>query len=87
MDMKVIPIGQATLKVFTGLLRPKERGYYLLLCFEWVGLKSSKPKHPTWKIAGWDGKNWDRKVYTFDTGGYEEFEAVAWCELPSVEWT
>lgn len=63
---------------------PKKHGVYLLLCYEWVGGSSEKPKNPSWAIKCWDGE-WARRTYTFDTGGWEQFEAVCWCELPSSE--
>jgi hypothetical protein len=84
MDMAAVPDAVWRLPVFDASRTPRRPGEYLALCFEWVGGKDGKPEDPSWSIRHWSGTGWSRKRYTFDTGGYEEFEAVAWCELPCV---
>jgi len=86
MDMSAVPDAVWRLPVFDASRNPKRPGKYLALCFEWVGGIDRKPADPSWSIRRWDGQNWSRKHYTFDTGGCEEFEAVAWCNLPCVFW-
>jgi hypothetical protein len=63
---------------------PACAGVYMLLRYEWVGGTAQKPIDPSWQVTLWDGASWQKKRYTFDTGGLENFEAVAWCELPPV---
>ena len=76
---------------------PKKGGKYLLRFYEWVGLPKDKPAEPDWDCRTWHperiehGKkiraSWGRKAYYWDTGGYENFEPLAWAEVtpPSAE--
>jgi hypothetical protein len=83
--MEMLMVGQIwNVELFDVAQTPKKVGLYLLLCFEWVGMRNEKPAFPSWEMKHWDGKHWNRKSYTFDTGNYESFEPVAWCELPPV---
>ena len=86
MNMQFVPDDVWKFNVFDGSRRPNKTGRYMLLSFEWVGLHTSKPQLPVWNIREWDGKDWQRKSYTFDTGGMDNFEAVAWCETPCTFW-
>lgn len=61
---------------------PPEKGQYMLLAWEWVGLYSERPRDPAWYLRQWDGKAWQAQRYYFDTGGYENFEPYAWSRLP-----
>ena len=81
-EIECEPRKEHTLKIHPATVNPPEPGKYLLLCYEWVGNHLSKPDAPDWFIRTWDGKQWSRRQYTFDTGGYENFEPRAWCELP-----
>lgn len=57
----------------------------LLLAFEWVGLAKDKPENPQWYIRWWDGKAWEKFRYSSDTGGYENFQPIAWMQCPVVD--
>lgn len=72
------------LRVSDARTPPKAEGRYLLLCFEWVGMKADKPKEPSWELRSFRQGNWQRKAYYHDTGCMECFQPVAWCELPPV---
>ena len=65
---------------------PPEFGEFMLLCREWVGGADQRPAEASWVIRDFDQGRWQRAQYSFDTGGYEEFEAVAWARLPSNLW-
>jgi hypothetical protein len=82
----IIPDKQLSLNVFDVLYKPRRKGVYLLLCFEWVGLGKDKPQLPSWDLKEWNGSHWSRKQYTFDTGCMENFQPLAWCDLPSADW-
>lgn len=86
MDKSVIPVLVVRTEVFECSRPPDKPGKYLLLCFEWAGNENNRPAFPWWEIKHWDGRDWNRRQYGFDTGGCEQFQPVAWCELPPVSW-
>lgn len=64
---------------------PTVDGLYLLLCYEWVGVDKDRPRRPHWQIRMYREGHWAKRVYGFDTGGYENFVIVRWQQLPPVE--
>ena len=62
---------------------PTADGVYLLLSYEWVGHAEDKPKNPYWHLRRYTTAcGWEKRRWGFDTGGYENFEAVRWEPLP-----
>lgn len=64
---------------------PTTEGQYLVCVFEWVGSGNEKPDHPRWVVRYYKSdRGWERQQYRWDTGGYENFEVVAWQPLPDL---
>lgn len=67
------------------MTNPTEEKCYLISCYEWVGLRDQKPDKPHWTIRPFEKGKWGRRLYTFDTGGYENFELVGWFDLDKLD--